>query len=175
MLKSLSSVGEFVGTEEKWPDWFLGFRSYLCLTGLVNAEQLEAVEQSPTTINMNELGPEWKQRAQSLWHMLVLILKGPGKPLAILRKTETTDGLEAWRQICLRYDGKDAIVSTGLLQRLLDFKFGGNLERLKDRLLIWDVELAKYNRLNPVDEIPDNILRTILMKGSPEPLKTTFN
>jgi len=87
-----------------------------------------------------------------------------------MQKCEQNNGLEAWRILARRYQHVDGSSNLGRLRMILDFKFEAGSKYL-DSLAAWELLVARFNESNPMEEISEAILKTVLIKGAPEPLK----
>jgi hypothetical protein len=155
---------------QSWEDFAFLMRSYLTVLRLFDDAQLHKVEQSDQPITLSNLSPAEQSKATDMWYVLVQLLEG--RALKLVKRVEMGNGLEAWRQLARRFqsDGKEA--AAGILFQILDFKFGTSPDTFLDRLVDFDLLVASYNDQHPIDEFPPDILKTLVIKGAPDPLKT---
>ena len=77
---------------------------------------------------------------------------------------ETTNGFEAYRQLCLMYGTSDQEGST--------CKFGSKIEDVEDRLNEFLELVRRYDEANGTDPVPDQVKMACIISNMPEPLKT---
>eukprot|EP00971_Amphidinium_carterae_P118327 2344453-Amphidinium_carterae.1 len=94
-----------------------------------------------------------------------------GRARVMLQSSPQGNGLEAWRLLSKRYERRDAQSATGLLQHILSFSFGDSLQHTKDKLAELDVLIVRYNS-QAVASLPDDVEQAVLMRATPEPLRT---
>ncbi len=58
------------------------------------------------------------------------------------------------------------------MQAIMSYKFGEKEDDVQDRLDDFEILCDKYDYLPEVDEIQDNVKRSAVVKGMPEPLRT---
>jgi hypothetical protein len=162
----------FDGTKltQSWEDFAFLMRSYLTVLRLFDDRQLHKVEQCDQPITLNSLSQAEQSKATDMWYVLVQLLEG--RALKLVKRVEMGNGLEAWRQLARRFqsDGKES--GAGILSQVLDFNFGKSPDTFLDRLVDFDLLVASYNDQHPVDELSLDILKTLVIRGAPDPLKT---
>ena len=118
-LRSISKPPHFGGTETEWRDWRFVFQSYI---GLVRSQLFRAMGNaknhgSNPVPRIDTLNAEERQLSRGLDHILVMTVKH--RALAIVRATQDSHGLEAWRRLCQHYEPLVPQRSIALLQGLL--------------------------------------------------------
>ena len=94
-----------------------------------------------------------------------------GKAVNVLRQSPDGHGAETYRFLLHRLDRRDIQSASGLLQMILGFSMGSDLAQVKDKLAEFGALVGRYNAQS-LDELPDGIHKAVIIKGSPEPLKT---
>lgn len=153
-----------------WVEWSFVFRAFIGVLRLFTAVELEEAENQKQMIKLADLQPEVRERASGLWYLLSQFLTG--NPLRVLQKCESGNGLEGWRELSNHYSKSGAAAKTGQLHQLMAFDFGSDMHTFSERITEWDLMLASYHAAVGVDELPDDVLKTLVIQGAPEPLKT---
>ena len=169
LQKLLGRPEAFAGDDAKWQSWAFTMRSYLAALGLVTQAQLDAVEAWGKPIPIGALPIPFRRKSSILFYLLVACLRGSA--LVVVQKCEASNGFEAWRLLTRRYQRTDGGSSLGRLRAVIDFTFRGGAEYLDD-LASWEVLVQRYNMANPLEEISESVLKMVLIRGSPEPLKS---
>ena len=102
--------------DEHWPLWVLKFEAWSELVGW--GQQLDAAAAS-TLPNVNTmLEAEVQTISRQLYATLVVKLEG--KALGIVQLVNKGEGLEAWRQLKLEFEGKSGNREAALLRGILN-------------------------------------------------------
>ena len=104
------------GDDEQWPQWVLKFDAWSELVGW--GRHLDVASQSTHPIANTTLDAEVQSISRQLYAILVVKLEG--KALGIVQLVGTQEGLEAWRQLKLEYEGKSGNRQAALLLEVLN-------------------------------------------------------
>ena len=171
LARELQKVGKldcFDGTPEKWPEWDFTFMGYMNgmseeLTRLIGVSRNA---REPVGNPHDELG---RQLSARLYQMLTMLLKK--RAHKSLRAVPVGHGIEAFRQLNQRFGmGFDDQGTTGMLNRVINFKFGETISDVLDQLAAFNVLIAEHDSAPDNEPIQDSILRTVLIHNVPEPL-----
>ena len=165
----LQRLERFDGTENHWRDWAFTFEAYLIATGLMSVQTPSNIKDSVKTIPQNSVAEEHRQANKNVYYSLAFLCSG--KALNVLRQSPDGHGAEAYRLLLHRFDRRDIQSTSGLLQMILGFTMGSDLAQVKDKLAELGASVGRYNAQS-LDELPDGIYKAVIIKGSPEPLKT---
>lgn len=154
-----------------WEQFSFVFPAYVSALRLFTADELEAAQNATEPIRNFQLLETCQIRNRGLWYLLTQYLTQT--PLKVLQKVEPGNGLEGWRQLWAHYEKRSGVATTGLLHQVMQYDFGGgDVTVFFERLAAWDLLLARYHQVVGIDELPDSVCKTLLIQGSPEPLKT---
>ena len=167
-VQRLGKPDVFTGDTVQWPFYYFNMRAYIGAMDLFSADQLSEVEQRSEPIQLTQLTGDWLRRAAIFFFILAMSLKGG--PHALIQRCEPNNGLEAWRLLTRRYQCADDGSSLGQLQAIMDFDFGNGTKYL-DKLSDWQLLVKTYNDHNPLEEVSESVLKAVLVRGAPEPLK----
>ena len=92
----------YSGDDEHWPQWLHKFEAWSELVGW--GRQLDAASQSAHPIVNTTLEQDVQTISRQLY--AILVVKFDGKALGIVQLVGKGEGLEAWRQLKLEYEGK---------------------------------------------------------------------
>ena len=104
----------YSGDDEHWPQWVLKFEAWSELVGW--GRQLDAAAASTLPIVNTTLESEVQTISRQLYAILVVKLEG--KALGIVQLVNKGEGLEAWRQLRLEYEGKSGNRQAALLREI---------------------------------------------------------
>ena len=93
---------QYSGDDEHWPQWVLKFEAWSELVGW--GRQLAAAAASTLPIVNTTIETEVQKISRQLYAILVVKLQG--KALGIVQVVNKGEGLVAWRQLKLEYEGK---------------------------------------------------------------------
>ena len=167
-LTRIGKLDTFEGSDEEWPGWSFTMIAYIGALGLFTMAQLNWVTEQEDAIPLSSIPAHLRRNAGILFYVLVMYLRGLARNT--LRRVEPHNGLEAWRMLSRRYRQDDGTSSLGRLKMILDYNFGSGPGYL-NTLATWLVLIKDYNEANPLDELSESVLKTILIKGAPQPLK----
>ena len=106
-------VGTISGRDEDWFLWCMKFQAY---TGLLHWTRLmETAAAQVEAIDFETLGEEARKVSVGVYNLLVS--KGEGKALGLIRAGPKHHGLESWRTLKLEYESKES----GREQSLVEF------------------------------------------------------
>ena len=77
------------------------------------------------------------------------------------------NGFEAYRQLCLMYGTSDQEGSTGLIVRIMTYKFGSKIEDVEDPLNDFLKLVRRYDEANGTDPVPDQVKGRALFRTRP--------
>ena len=89
----------------------------------------------------------------------ILLVKLEGKALGIVQLVNKSEGLEAWRQLKLEYEGKSGNWQSCVVAR--------NCRSVVESLNRWEKTIGLYQTASGVD-ISDGILAATVLEHSPE-------
>ena len=133
------------GDDEHWPQWVLKFEAWSELVGW--GRQLDAAAASTLPIVNTTLETEVQTISRQLYAILVVKLEG--KALGIVHKGE---GLEAWRQLKLEYEGKSGNRRAALLRGILNPRAAWEADTRDGRSVGVDEQVGKDHRALPESE-----------------------
>ena len=152
-----------------WHDWEFTFLSYL---GVIDEDMVTQVlatryltTQVPTTRD-----PEDEARARRLFYQLVLLTTGSARK--IVRNVGSMDGYEAYRLLSRQFGTGTLESATGLMIQIMQFNFGTSIAAVEERLTEWTVMIGRYDTIQNVNVLPDELKRAVLIGNLPEPLRT---
>ena len=116
-VPEIDTRGEFKlvpysGDDEHWSQWVLKFEAWSALVGW--GRQLDAAAAPTLQIVNTTLEAEVQTISRQLYAILVVKLEG--KALGIVQLVGKREGLEAWRQLKLEYEGKSGNRQAALLR-----------------------------------------------------------
>ena len=102
----------------------------------------------------------------------ILVVKLEGKALGIVQLVAKGEGLEAWRQLKLEYEGKSGNRRAALLRGILNPRPGWEADARDGRSLVeslnrWEKTISLY-RTASGEDISDGILAAMVLEHSPE-------
>ena len=106
----------YSGDDEHWPQWVLKFKAWSELVGW--GRQLDAASQSTRPIANTTLEADVQTISRQLYAIFVVKLEG--KALGIVQLLNKGEGLEAWRQLKLEYEGKSGNRQASFLRGILN-------------------------------------------------------
>ena len=98
----LGKPDSFDGTAQKWRDWSVVVRGY---AGVVVADLsvlMEQAEQSTAGVFVASMTPGQAKASKQLYFILLMLCRGQALDRVI--NSGQGEGLEAWRQLALRYE-----------------------------------------------------------------------
>ena len=111
--------------DKHWPQWVLKFEAWSELVGW--GRQLDAAAASTLPIMNTTLETEVQTISRQLYAILVVKLEG--KALGVVQLVNKGEGLEAWRQLKLEYEGKSGNRQVALFRGILSANTSTNLSR----------------------------------------------
>ena len=158
----------YSGDDEQWPQWVLKFEAWSELVGW--GQHLDVASQSTHPIVNSTLHVEVQSISRQLYAILVVKLEG--KALGIVQLVTKGEGLEAWRQLKLEYEGKSGNRQAALLWRILNPRLGWGTDARDGRSLVeslnrWEKTISLYRKASGED-ISDGILAATVLEHSPE-------
>ena len=162
----------FSGDEAGWEDWAFTMRAYLCTlqphsgVGVWDAELwLTTAETSAVFVDNARMLQDGREFSQHLYYILAMLLKGG--TLITLKRVPRGHGLEAWRQLCIRYDRPAAGRVHALLGEIMRPKsFPQESGKFEEALTAWEQKIDKWETLAQ-DILNDAIKRQILIEQAP--------
>ena len=124
--RNLGRPESFDGTDVKWRDWAVVFRSYASLVNPRLERLMKAAEANPGPVLRGQLvSDDERQSSLDLYHLLLHLTKGSALDRVI--NSGEGEGLEAWRNLILRYDPRLRSRAAGQLMEILKWDFAGEL------------------------------------------------
>ena len=135
----LQKIETFSGREARWRDWPVVFRAAAgaAIPGL--GAKLQKIELEPNEVLNVDMEPDEADRSSQLYFMLVLVCRD--RALDVVINAGEQEGYEAWRQLALRYGGRERTGYAGQLVGILGWDFSGDLEQ---RLEAFEREVFDY-------------------------------
>ena len=158
----------YSGDNEQWPQWVPKFEAWSELVGW--GQHLDVALQSRHPIVNSTLQVEVQTISRQLYAILVVNLEV--KALGIVQLVAKGEGLEAWRQLKLEYEGKSGNRQAALLRGILNPRPGWEADARDKRSVVeslnrWEKTISLYRTSNGVD-ISDGILAATVLEHSPE-------
>ena len=158
----------YSGDDEHCPQWVLKFEAWSELVGW--GRQLDAAAASTLPIVKTTLEAEVQTISRQLYAILVVKLEG--KALGIVQLVNKGEGLEAWRQLKLEYEGKSGNRQAALLRGILNPRAAWEADTRDGRSVVvslnrWEKIIGLYRTASGVD-ISDGILAAAVLEHSPE-------
>jgi len=156
---------------ESFTEWLFVLQAKVKVLDPLMADEIEKALLNGSRQIGEPADPAVRARAASLYLLLTSQLKKT--PLKILMRVEKENGYEALRRIAYKYGKRDSKNATGLLTQLLGYKFGDKLEDVEDKILDFCQLVKDADKASPTGTaITDEIKKTLLINGVPEPLRT---
>ena len=140
------------GEDEQWPQWVLKFEVWSALVGW--GRQLDPASQCAHAIVNTTLEKAVQTNSTQLYAILVVKLER--KALGIVQLVGKGDGLEAWRQLKLEYEGKSGNRQAALLRGILNPRAGWEADAREGRSVVeslnrWEKTNSLYRTASGVD------------------------
>ena len=158
----LGKPDSFDGSQAKWRDWPIVFRSYAGALSSVLAREMPIAEKSTASCVNAVLSDESAKASNVLYFVLVMLCKGQALDLVI--NSGQGEGLEAWRQLCKRYEPKMRARWAGMLVNILSWNFDGDVLQ---RVEAFEREITMYES-DSKEKVTDNIKIGILLMRLPQ-------
>ena len=141
----------FSGDSSEFEDWCFGFKSFVGMIQPDYVEFLEAAQVSDRVVSNLGLSAEAQVASKKLFWMLSSAAQGTARIL--LRKQTPGEGLEAWRQMHIRYAQVRPGAMLGSLQAVLSFDTTANLATgYYDKLEAFELLVQAHHRRCPAGE-----------------------
>jgi len=129
--RNLGRPDSFDGTDGRWRDWSIVFRSYSLLVNPLLGQLMEQAERLDVPALATTLASDaHKEAAGELYHLLLHLTKGAALDRVV--NAGQAEGLEAWRSLVQRFDPRLRSRAAGQLLELLKWDFSGDtLQRLE--------------------------------------------
>ena len=180
-LRQYGSVGDrhaeiiqaYSVDDEHWPQRVLKFEAWSELVGW--GRQLDAAAASTLPIVNTTLETEVQTISRQLYAILVVKLEG--KALGIVQLVNKGEGLEAWPQLKLEYEGKSGNRQAALLRGILNPRAAWEADTRDGRSVVeslnrWEKTIGLHRTASGVD-ISDGILAATELEHSPESYQTS--
>ena len=161
-------LAPYSGDDENWPQWVLKFEAWSELVGW--RRQLNAAAASTLPI----VNPTFEAEVQTILRQLyaILVVKLEGKALGIVQLVNKGEGMEAWRQLKLEYEGKSGNRQAALLRGILNPRAAWEADTRDGRSVVeslnrWEKTIGLCRTASGVD-ISDGILAATVLEHSPE-------
>ena len=157
----------FSGEPQDWRDWSLKFKSYMSPLhkGHMGRWMQKVDEERAALATLSVLGESAQPSASSMCSALIATCQG--KSLVITEKAGPSEGLEAWRQLLLKYEARSRQTRVMRLLEVLpyDFKSGEMLDSLENfERLVGQYEKESGKTLD--DDLKIGIVIRGIEKGS---------
>ena len=157
----------FSGDDEHWSQWVLKFEAWSELVGW--GQQLDAAAAS--TLPIVNTTPETEVQTISRQLYAIFVVKLEGKALGIVQPVKG-EGLEAWRQLKLEYEGKSGNRQAALLRGIVNPRAAWEADTRDGRSVVeslnrWEKTIGLYRTASGVD-ISDGILVVTVLEHWPE-------
>ena len=119
-------------------------KAYVCALRLFSQDDFRQVELRDRLLQDTDLTPAARGHSAVLFYILVMLLEG--SPLLLVQRCQQGCGLEAWRQLHLRYARHGGAVAMRTLHAVLEFVFPTDLMSYADALVQWDLLVASTTR-----------------------------
>ena len=158
----------YSGDDEHWPQWVLKFEAWSELVG--GGRHLDAAAASTLQIVNTTLETEVQTISRQLH--AILMVKLEGKALGIVPLVNKGEGLEAWRQLKLEYEGKSGNRQAAVLRGILNPRAAWEADTRDGRSVVeslnrWEKTIG-LNRTASGADISDGILAATVLEHSPE-------
>ena len=139
-LKTIGKPEQFDGVKPPWRDWSVVFKAF---TGATNPDMAEAMRdavrsQSPVLCSVLA-SADLVALSRQLGYWLIQTCRG--QALDVVLNAGELEGLEAWRQLYMRFEPQAVSRYAGQLMGLLSWDFGGDL---MVRLEAFEREISLY-------------------------------
>ena len=122
----------YSGDDEQWPQWVLKFEAWSELVGW--GQNLDVASQSTHPIANST--PQVEAQPISRQPYAIPVVKLEGKALGIVQLVAKGEGLEAWRQLKLEYEGMSGNRRVALLRGTLNPRLGCEADARDGRSLV---------------------------------------
>jgi hypothetical protein len=141
--------------------------SVLC--GVSQENVPDKVGRRQELIILSEILPEYQEKNKLLYY--ILASSCTGRAQCFVRTAEAQNGLEAWRLLNKRYHRQNADNTFELLRVLMNFSCGNDVRSVENKHAEFDSLVHEYDE-RATDILSDEVIRGILMRVVPEPLKS---
>ena len=148
--------------DERRSQWVLKFEAWSELVGW--GRQLDAAAASTLPIVNTTLEAEVQTISRQMY--AILMVKLEGKALGIVQLVNKGEGLEAWRQLKLEYEGKSGNRQAALLREILNPRAACEAGTRDGRSVV--ESLDRWEKTVGLVDISDGILPATVLEHSPE-------
>ena len=116
----LGKPQRFLGSEDEWDNWSFTLRAYVVTLGDATWTApvwMDSVEALTAEVRNDALGDNARTFSTPFYYILAMLLGGPA--MVTKRRVQRGAGLEAWRQLVVRYEKPAAGRVHALLQEIL--------------------------------------------------------
>ena len=150
--RQLGKPEHFTGEDKVWRDWAIVFRSYASLVNPHLRDLMrEAESRGVMALNSTMIEEHHRTASAELYHMLLNLVRGPALDKVV--NCGEFEGVEAWRQLCDRYDAKVRTRHASQLLTLLQWHFSGDI---LTRLEQFEREIVLYQQ-HSSEAVSDNM------------------
>ena len=177
--RNLGRPSSFNGSDDRWRDWAVVFRSYAALVNpALQHEMLAAETEATPVLNSSLLGDDEVQASTELYHLLLHSCTQTALDRVV--NAGPSEGLRAWQLLVERFDPRLRSRAAGQLLGLLQYDFSGDalakIEAFERQLSLYEQsageQVSESLRIGIVlNRIQDNELATHLLLNA-ERLKT---
>jgi len=166
----IGKINSYNGDENKWHEWEFNLLAHIGAFSPQLVALMEAAKRSLVQIPRSS-DPDIHQNSSRLFAMLAKLCTD--KAHKIIRRCEMNNGLEAWRMLCSSCGTEvDEIGATGLMNRLLNYRFGSQVSEVMEHLNNFRLMLKTHDEAPTTEPIQDQVIKTVVVNNMPEPLLT---
>ena len=138
----------FSGEQAAWSDWAFVFRAFARRYGDRYLEWMNAAVAFEGQMLNEEYTNDCLEFSMRIYADLALLCRGPA--LRIVKSCQQGNGLECWRELHVRYEGKGVLRAKGLLNHVLYYQWEG--KDWLDRYLAWKELVTEYETTVPAGQ-----------------------
>jgi len=153
----------FSGEQAAWSDWAFVFRAFARRYGDRYLEWMNAAVAFEGQLLNEDYTNDCLEFSMRIYADLALLCRGPA--LRIVKSCQQGNGLECWRELHVRYEGKGVLRAKGLLNHVLYYQWEG--KDWLDRYLAWKELVTEYETTLPAGHsLPLPVKLAVLIEGT---------
>ena len=157
----------FDGDQKNFDQFNTKLKSYLNMANPEFKTRMLQAQESVEAIDYDQLPPLMQVLASQLQNVLVSLCEGPAYRI-VTRDEESSNGLESWRRLWLRYRPIRRAKATSRMTKILNWKF---VEKdFENSFNEWEAEITRYES-DQTNQIPQEIKAGILLARTSGPLQ----
>ena len=166
--RNLPKVDHFSGKDEEWAEWAFAFRSYMSLLGF--EETMDATEKMDAPPDHSVMAESIAEKARLLFHLLVQLLRGKAKRLAM--KCPRGQGYTLWWALVREYEAVVEGRHQAMLIHVMRPTWDVNMpaEKFNEALLQWELEVQQYEQQSG-KTLHDDTKVAVVLSSAPKSLK----